>query len=207
MNIKPTSGEHQGLALVNPRARCKAGRVGMTASPDRDRNGRQVKEFQVKKNQYKVGDKVYLASPDGTDIRAGLGYGVVGTVVDVGDTLVGVDWEVVEPTPNPFRHDCGGKARKHHGWTVIHRQLAYVDKPKAARPTKVWTYKNETKKRANYLTLNKPMGGIYVQSPDRIHDVHVFFGTDGRVSITVWGRKRQVEVAVDNTCDLQVSRF
>lgn len=49
---------------------------GMTTSPDGTANRRQVKELQVKKDMFKVGDEVVLETPDKTDdVNIHFGYG------------------------------------------------------------------------------------------------------------------------------------
>lgn len=184
MTIQPTSGEHQGPALVNPRGRCKAARVGTTASPDWDRNSRQVKELQVNKKHYKAGDEVVLVRPDSSDRAEGLGENVVGTVLETKAHILKVNWGM-----------NGGKV-----WHVIDTQV------KPFRPSAAWKYRRANKAMADYLTAQADNKGVFVQGPHG-ESVYVHF-SGGDIALTVWGRSgRKVNVSTADNMHATTEQF
>jgi len=195
--VRPSSLEEVNRSLVGQ------AQGGMTASPDGTANRRQVKEITVKKNNLKVGDEVFLSKPDVQDKAAGLGLGVIGHIVGVSYGLVDVDWEVEEETPNPRRHDCGGKARQGHGWTVLGNQVLKVKK---ARKTADWKYIRGTASTANYLEATDSNQGIFIKGKDG-QDINVHLGFNGDISITLWGKQGRVDFGADERLSVETRRF
>lgn len=182
--VRPSSLEEVNRSLVGQ------AQGGMTTSPDRDRNGRQVKEITVK-NKFKVGQEVVLVKPDKDDLEAGLGAGVIGKVIKTENDGI--------PKVNFYVNS--GLER----FMAEYQLEAFKATKRVVKPAD-WKYIKGTKSTANYLKATGSNKGIFVKGKDG-QDVFLSFGFDGDIHVTIWGGRGKVDFGADDRLTVETRRF